>query len=122
MATKITKSDNFNAIREILVDIGRPELVEFVDHELELISRKAARRANTPTKAQVEGARLRSAILEVLRQSGEPMTISQIITALNWDSSLNPQKISPQLSNLGERGTREVVKEVIKKINYYKAV
>lgn len=122
MATKITKADNFNAIRDILVDVGRPELVEFIDHELELISRKAERRANTPTKAQIEGARLRSAILEVLRRSGEPMTISQIITALNWGSPLTPQKISPQLSNLGEHGTREVVKEVIKKINYYKAV
>lgn len=122
MATKITKADNFNAIRDILVDVGRPELVEFVDHELELISRKAERRANTPTKAQIEGARLRSAILEVLRQSGEPMTISQIITALNWDTPLNSHKVAPQLTNLGEHGTREVVKEVIKKINYYKAV
>ena len=120
MATKITKADNFNAIREILVDLNKPELVAFVDHELELIANKAARRSATPTKAQKAGAELRVAILDTLQSAGEPMTIAAIIAALAWSEPLTSQKVSAQLKKLIDES--RVEKTVEKRVNYYKAV
>lgn len=118
--TKITKAQNFNAIREILVDANKPELVAFVDHELELIANKAAKRSATPTKAQKAGAELRAAILDTLQATGEPMTISALIAALAWGEPLTSQKVSAQLKKLIDE--KLVEKTVEKRVNFYKAV
>lgn len=121
MATKkITKTDNFNAIREILVNADKPELVAFVDHELELIARKAERRSNTPTKAQVAGTILRQAVLDLLQTEGKSMRIVDIVAALPTDLEATPGKVSYQLGIL--IGEHSIEKEVIKRVNYYKAV
>lgn len=120
MATKITKAQNFNAIREILVDADRPDLVEFVDHELELIANKAAKRSSTPTKAQREGAAIREVILNLLVVKGEPMTIKEMQAENDTLTELTSQRISAQLTKLIGEGM--VIKEVVKRVNYYKAV
>lgn len=118
--TKITKAQNFNAIREILVDANKPELVAFVDHELELIANKAAKRSSTPTKAQVEGAAIREVILAVLRENGEFMRISEMQATSADLANLTNQRISAHLNKL--IGERKVAKEIIKRIVHYKAV
>lgn len=118
--TKITKAQNFNAIREILVNADKPELVAFVDHELELIANKAAKRSATPTKAQKEGAVIKGEILATLSANGERMTIAEIIAANPALTGMTSQRISAQLKKLIDEGA--VVKEVEKRINYYKAV
>lgn len=120
MATKVTKTDNFNAIREILVNADKPELVAFVDHELELIARKAERRSNTPTKAQVAGTILRQAVLDLLQTEEKAMRIADIVAALPVDLEATPGKVSHQLTVL--IGEHSVEKEVVKRVNYYKAV
>lgn len=120
MATKITKAQNFNAIREILVDVDRPDLVAVIDHELELIANKAERRSTTPTKAQREGAAIKAEILTTLAANGERMTISEIVAANPALTGLTSQKISAQLTKLIAEGA--VIKEVVKRVNYYKAV
>ena len=120
MATKITKAQNFNAIRKILVDADKPELVAFVDHELELLANKAAKRSSTPTKAQKAGAKLKEAVYTLLVDKGEQMTIAEIDAALNWAEKLTPQKISAQLTNLIEDG--QVERNIDHRVRYYKAV
>ena len=118
--TKITKAQNFNAIREILVDANKPELVAFVDHELELIANKAAKRASTPTKAQVAGAKIRAAVLDLLQTEGKAMRIADIVAVLPSELDATAGKVSHQLGVL--IGEHAVEKVVDKRINYYKAV
>ena len=118
--TKITKAQNFNTIREILVDANKPELVAFVDHELELIANKAAKRASTPTKAQVAGAILRQAVLDMLQTEGKAMRIADIVAALPSELDATAGKVSHQLNVLIDEHSVERVVE--KRINYYKAV
>ena len=118
--TKITKAQNFNAIREILVDANKPELVAFVDHELELIANKAAKRASTPTKAQKEGEAIKGEILATLSANGEAMTIAEICAANPALTGLTSQKIVGQLKKLIDE--KVVVREVIKRKAFYKAV
>ena len=118
--TKITKAQNFNAIREILVDANKPELVAFVDHELELIANKAAKRASTPTKAQVTGAKIRAAVLDLLQTKGKAMRIADIVAALPSELDATAGKVSYQLGVLIEENRAERVTD--KRVNFYKAV
>lgn len=120
MATKITKAQNFNAIREILVNANRPELVEFVDHELELIANKAAKRSSTPTKAQKAGAILRQAVLDLLQTEGKAMRIADIVAVLPSELDATAGKVSYQLGVL--IGENRVEKTSDKRVNFYKAV
>lgn len=121
MATKMTKAQNFNAIREILVDADRPDLVAVIDHELELIANKAAKRSSTPTKAQREGIALKTDILGVLTENEEVMTIPEIIAALPNAENVSPNKVTAQLTKLIE-DDHAVTREIVKRIRYYKAV
>lgn len=118
--TKITKAQNFNAIREILVDANKPELVAFVDHELELIANKAAKRASTPTKAQKAGVEIRAAVLNVLQSTDKALRIAEIVPMLPAELEATAGKVSYQLGVLIDE---HVVEKVVdKRINYYKAV
>lgn len=120
MATKVTKKDNFNAIREILVDANRPDLVAVIDHELELIANKAAKRSSTPTKAQKVGAEIKAAILDVLQNKGKALRIAEIVPLLPEELEATAGKVSYQLSVLIEENRVEKVPE--KRVNFYKAV
>ena len=120
MANKITKVDNFKAIRDILVANNATQLIAFVDHELELLANKAERRSNTLTPSQKVGLQLKEDIYNILVDNGEPMRIVDIRAAKDEWSDYTSQKIAAQLLKLIDEG--KAVKEVIKRVNYYKAV
>lgn len=105
----MTKKENFATIREILVSGGyADELIAFVDHEVELLSKKKG--STKPTKRQIENEGLKERILGVL--SDEGMTVTEIIATLG-DDSLTNQRVSAILRLMGQNdGT--VKKEIVK--------
>ena len=57
MATiKITKNDRYNQLLAIEEVAANPDLVAFIEHEQELLSRKNATKNGKQTKAQAENA------------------------------------------------------------------
>lgn len=66
MANKITKKDNFKAIISVLKAAGEDALVEVMNHEIELLDKKSANRANKPTARQNENAEIKDAIAKAL--------------------------------------------------------
>ena len=50
MEKKMTKIEMFSAIREVVSE--NAEMVAFIDHEIELISKKAASKTGAERKAQ----------------------------------------------------------------------
>lgn len=66
MANKVTKKDNFNSLRALAVAAKADELVAFIDHELELLAKKAENRASKPTVRQAENAEIKTAIAKAL--------------------------------------------------------
>ena len=120
MANKVTKRDNFIAIRDILEANGETALVEVMNHEIYLLDAKAERRSNTLTPSQKAGLQLKEDIYSVLIDSGEPMKIADIRSVKTEWNDYTSQKIAAQLLKLIDEG--RVVKEVIKRVNYYKAV
>lgn len=97
MAQKITKKDLFADLRELAEDAERADLIEFIDHEIELLSKKAS--SKKPTANQKANEEIKEAILETLKVIGEPVTISEM-SLKSPKLNYTPQKLSALLSQL----------------------
>ena len=58
---KLTKKDYFNELKELVSD--RQDLVDFIDHEIELLSKKSS--STAPTKSQVENENIKKLYVSV---------------------------------------------------------
>ena len=74
---KVTKKDNYSALRTIAENANRSDLVEFIDHELEMLAKKNATRSTKPTASQVENAEIAELVPTVL-ESGKMYRLSEI--------------------------------------------
>lgn len=112
---KMTKKDYFNVIKELVSD--RQDLVDFIDHEIELLSKKSSRTA--PTKTQVENEKIKEKIVATLVELGKYATITEIQNANMELADLSNQKISALLKQLVD--TNIIEKMIDKKKAYFKA-
>ena len=90
---KLTKKDYFNELKGLVSD--RQDLVDFIDHEIELLSKKSSRTA--PTKTQVENEKIKEKIVATLVELGKYATITDIQNANTELADLSNQKISALL-------------------------
>lgn len=114
---KVTKKDNFTALRAIAETAARPDLVEFIDHELELLANKSAKRSDKPTATQKENAEIADLVPKVL-EAGKLYRLSEIkalIPALA--SASGTQRIAAICNKLVESNV--LIKTVDKRVNYY---
>ena len=95
---KVTKREYFNTLRGIVENLGREDLVEFIDHEIELLNKKAT--SKKPTKIQVENENIKGLIIEGLENLGKPVTISELQESDENLANLSNQKISALLTQL----------------------
>jgi hypothetical protein len=63
MANKTTKKDNFNALLNLEQVKANPALVAFIEHELELLAKKAANTSSKPSAKQVENDKIKKEIV-----------------------------------------------------------
>ena len=96
MTNKITKAQMFAMIKAEVAD--KPEMVEFIDHELELLARKSS--SKKQTKTQIENAALKEEILEVLSTLENGATASEMIKADTRFALLSNQKMATMLNQL----------------------
>lgn len=89
--TKLTKTMKYDMLLAIEEVNSNPILVEFINHEKELIAKKNTT-DRKPTKTQVANVELAKNILEVMN-CGQIYTVSEILKNLN-DSTLTQSKIS----------------------------
>ena len=86
--TKISKMDNFTAIRDFLAANGKDDLVAVMEHEMELLAKKNAARSDKPTATQVENAAIKADILAKLvdgrwYRCSEIKELNEVLTASN---------------------------------------
>lgn len=118
---KLTKKDYFGMIREIVID--NPELVAFVDHEIELLTRKNS--GNSQSKTQKENEVVAKMLVEELTKIAKPVTITDLMTSsdvvksyvLENGNHLTNQKISAIFKQLTE--SNQIVKVTDKKKSYF---
>ena len=119
MANKMTKRDKFEILRNIPAVAENEMLVEFIDHELELLARKNSG-DKKPSAQQIANDNIKETILEVLRATGKAMTITEIQKANGKFADLSNQKISSLTNQLVATGL--VVKTTEKRKSLFKAV
>lgn len=89
--TKLTKAQKFDMLLAIEEVKSNPVLVEFINHEKDLIAKKNAA-DRKPTKNQVANTALGQKILDTM-EDNTLYTISQILKSLA-DDTLNQSKVS----------------------------
>ena len=112
---KLTKKDYFNELKGLVSD--RQDLVDFIDHEIGLLSKKSSK--TTPTKTQVENEKIKEKIVATLVELGKYVTITDIQNANTELADLSNQKISALLKQLYDN--KIIEKVVDKKKAYFKA-
>ena len=98
MANKKTKRELFGEVREIVEREGRTDLIEFVDHELELLEKKANRTGTT--KTQKENEDIKEKIIRALICIAEPVTITELQRQDERMAEYSNQKLSALLTQL----------------------
>lgn len=105
---KITKKEMYAKLREVVVD--NAELVAFIDHEVELLTKKNSAKKK-PTKTQVENVEIKNTILNALTET--PVSITDLIANNVELSDYTNQKVSALMTQL--LNENKVVKVVDKR-------
>lgn len=116
---KMTKKQKFEMLKALVAD--NPMLVEFIDHEIELLDKK---KSNGNAKANEKMEKSIELVYEALVSAGVPVTVSELIAKGGLDELANElgivstQKVSAYLNKLVASG--KVVKSVDKKKTYFR--
>lgn len=113
MANKITKKEMFTMIKAQVKD--NAEMVAFIDHEIELLDKKASNKK--ATKTQEANVGIKTTIVAVLEGASAPMTISEMQGASAELGELSNQKVSALVRQLVESG--KVVRTIDKKVSRF---
>ena len=124
---KLTKKDLFKMVRGVVENSGvnnQVELLEFIDHELELLNNKAIRKTNGETPVAKENAEILKLAMEYLEEA-EKATISEILKDCEMIANYNTlagKNISNQkLSAVLNKGVedKKLCKITEKKVSYF---
>jgi len=109
MADKITMKMGFTRALEDYRKISDTEMVEFFEKRLEQLNKKStAEKKLTPH--QVENEKIKEGILECMEKDIK-YTIADMMVCFDcFPEDITPQRISALLSQLGARGTNQIVR------------
>lgn len=110
----MTKREMYNEILTVVAD--NAEMVEFINHEIELLNRKSSA-VRKPTKNQLENEGFKADIVDYLKDADAPKTIKELQTAIPSLADLTNQRITHLLTDLVKAET--LTKNYVKKTPYY---
>lgn len=121
MEKRLTKKDYFEMIKGVCAD--RTDIIDFCNHEIELLSRKNSK--SGATKTQKENEIVANMLVEELAKVGKPITITDLMNTsdtiknytLENGNNLTNQKISAIFKQL--KDSHKIVKVVDKKKSYF---
>jgi hypothetical protein len=99
---KITKREKFEMIKAIPEVAGNEMLVEFIDHELELLAKKNASEKK-PTAQQVANDSIKQAIIDGM-EANRLYTVTEIQKEVAECAELSNQRVSALMRQLKEDG------------------
>ena len=129
MENKITKKMRFEELKGIMEGLGKTDLVTFIDHEIELINRKAESRKAGVGKKAVENNALTELVVEELAKVGK-CTITELLKksevladyVTEDGKTLSNQKISSLLKPLYTGDSPKVERTMEKKSVYFRVI
>lgn len=96
----MTKREMFVAIANRVAD--NAEMVEFLNHQIELLDNSKANK--TPTKTQKENEKIKETILVNLARFNEPVTITELLNHGSGLEGMTNQKVTSLVSQLVKAG------------------
>lgn len=119
---KMTKKEMFAMVMEVVANCdveNKTEMIDFINHEVELLERKSSKSGQT--KTQKENELLMEQLVLAFGEMEKPVTISEFQASSEFEvATLSNQKISALLKKLVESG--KMVKTVEKKKSYFSVV
>jgi hypothetical protein len=112
---KLTKAQKFALLKEIPAVAENSVLVEFIDHELELLAKKNSAEKK-PTAQQTANEGIKSAIVEGMEE-GKLYTITDLIKSIPTCAELTNQRVSNLVRQLIAEG--KVVRTEEKRKAYF---
>lgn len=112
----MTKREMFTAILAVEAVAANQEMVDFINHEIELLNKKSSTERK-PTKTQLENETFKTCIINYLVSTGTAHCIKEIQAAIPEITELSNQRITHLMTALVNAGT--VTKEYRKKTPYY---
>ena len=113
---KVTKKEMFGRIIEIVEGANVQDvetIVEFLNHEIELVSKKR----NGQTKVQKANEGLIEVIYNAIAEAEKPVTVTEIYEMVKSDEITSPQKVSALVKKLVD--AERVVRTEEKKKAYF---
>ena len=114
---KITKRDRFNTLLTFAEVKANPDMVAFIEHELELLAKKNSAEKK-PTAQQTANEGIKEVILDVLGKDGGLMTVTDVQKSTEELAELSNQRVSALLRQLVADGYVERVED--KRKAYFK--
>lgn len=99
---KITKRDRFNALLNMAEVKANPDMVAFIEHELELLEKKNSAEKK-PTAQQTANEAIKSAIVEAM-EANRLYTVTEIQKSVAECADLSNQRVSALLRQLKDDG------------------
>ena len=115
---KLTKAQKYAMLKELAEVKANPTLVEFIDHELELLAKKNSAEKK-PTAQQTANEGIKSAIVEGM-EVGKKYTITDLIKSIPECADLTNQRVSNLVRQLISEG--KVVRSEEKRKAYFSKV
>lgn len=106
---KLTKRDHFNALLNLSEVKSNPTLVDFIEHELELLAKKNSAEKK-PTAVQVANEGIKDAIYDAM-QENRLYTITEIIKEVAECADLTNQRVSALIRQMKDDGKVERIEE-----------
>ena len=101
----MTKKEMFaaiiNAVEGKPIETTAAEMVEFLNHEIDLLNRKRSSKSSKPTAKQMENEAIKERIMEILSHSLEGLTATDIMNELEAVSiTASNQKVNALVKQL----------------------
>lgn len=115
---KITKRDNLLTLRGLDEVQSNPTLVAFIDHEIELLDKKAGYKSNAEKAKDAKNAEIHSEILDVMEAAPARLfRVSELMKLVPSLVDTSNQFASRRMMELEQAGAVRKVTE--KRVTYY---
>ena len=118
---KITKRERYTELLGLSDVMARPELVEFIEHELELLARKNTTSTGEKKMSAVQKANeeLKASIYDEMEEN-RLYTVTEMTKELPCCDGLSTSKVSAMVTQMKDAGL--VAKTVEKRKTYYSKI
>ena len=118
---KITKKEKFEMVKALIAD--HTDLVEFIDHEIELLSRKASKSA-TQTPAQKDALAVSEIIKDILAECKDEngMTVGALLKderVATYKKADGNSVSSQMVTSIFTKNPTDFKRTLVKKVAYY---